>query len=71
MSAMTSGGSCRSASIITTASPVAWSRPAAMAAWWPKLRDSRSSFTRRSAVASEATMPAEASRLPSSTKSSS
>ena len=37
---ISSGGSWRSASIITITSPRAWSRPAVIAAWWPKLRES-------------------------------
>ena len=36
---MISGGSCRSASITTTASPGAWSNPAVNAASLPKLRE--------------------------------
>src|SRR5437764_901655 len=68
---ITSGGSCRSASIITTASPRAWSRPAVIAVWWPKLRDSVTILTRSSAAAISARIAGVSSLEPSSTITSS
>jgi hypothetical protein len=70
-SAMSSGGCCRSASIGTTASPRAWSRPAASAISLPKLRDSATTRTRGSRAASAESTANVASRLPSSTKTAS
>ena len=64
---MSSGGSWRSASIITTASPAACSRPAVSAVWWPKFRDSVTTRMRLSAAASSARIVAVASLEPSST----
>ena len=52
MSAISSGGSCRSQSITTTASPSAASMPASVAAGWPKRRENRSIFTRGSCARS-------------------
>ena len=50
-----SGGSCRSASMITTASPSACSRPAVIAIWWPKLREQPHAPHARSRAASSPT----------------
>ena len=44
---MSAGSFCRSPSIGMTMSPAAWSKPAAIAAVWPKLRRSLISLTRR------------------------
>src|SRR4051794_24236174 len=68
---MTSGGSCRSPSIITTTSPLECSSAAVSAAWWPKLRDSVTTFTRSSAAAIPSRTAPVPSRLPSSTITSS
>jgi len=63
-----SGGSCRSTSIGTTASPRDAFRPALSAASLPKLRDSWTSLTRLSPAHSPRSTAAVASVLPSSTK---
>ena len=52
----------------TTASPVAKSSPAVIAAWWPKFRLNPRTFTLGSAAAASARSRREPSRLPSSTK---
>src|SRR5258708_683552 len=70
-SGMHSGGSCRSASIVITASPRAWASPAAMAAWKPQLRLSSSRAKRESRAAWARISSVERSRLPSSTSSTS
>src|SRR5205085_2460274 len=67
MSRTTSGGSCRSASITTMASPSAFARPALTAAWWPKLRESSTVLTRGSSLVKFAARLGVASVLPSST----
>src|SRR3954470_14119499 len=71
MSGITSGGSCRSPSSITTTSPSVCSSAAVSAAWWPKLRDSVTTFKRSSARARSARTAPVPSRLPSSTITSS
>src|SRR4051794_10874510 len=68
---MSSGGSCRSASIIATASPRAWSRPAVSATWWPKFRERRITRTRGSRSASARSCSPVESLEPSSTRTSS
>ena len=70
-SRITSGGSWRSASIITVASPRARSRPAVIAAWWPKLRERVTTRTRSSAAAISRSSRGVSSVLPSSTITSS
>ncbi len=68
-SGITSGGSCRSASMVTTASaPLAWARPAERALWKPKLRESSTSSKRGSRRDWARIMSADLSRLPSFTK---
>ena len=64
---ITSGGSWRSASISTTASPRAASSPAVSATWWPKLRESFSSRSRGSRAARLGSASQEPSVDPSST----
>src|SRR2546430_5841437 len=44
MRGMSDGGSCRSASIVTTASPRARRMPAVIAAWCPKLREKKTTL---------------------------
>ena len=56
---------------MTTASPRAWSRPAVIAVWWPKLRDRRTTRTRGSLAARSSTIFAVPSLDPSSTRTSS
>ena len=51
ISPISSGGSCRSQSMTTQASPEAMRRPAIVAAGWPKRRESRSILTRGSSSA--------------------
>ena len=46
MSAIISGGSCRSTSMTTHAAPREISMPAMVAAGWPKRRENRMSLTR-------------------------
>src|SRR3954452_14919546 len=65
---MTSGGSWRSPSSITTASPRAWSSPAVSAGWWPKLRESETIFTRGSSAAAASIAATVPSLEPSSTR---
>jgi hypothetical protein len=62
---MTSGGSCRSESITTAASPSACASPALIEIWWPKLREKDSTRTRRSDAASPRRRSRVPSRLPS------
>src|SRR5690606_17852700 len=62
------GGSCRSPSMTTTAFPRACSRPAVIAIWWPKLRDSRSARKRASSSCSLRITSTEPSVDPSSTR---
>ena len=62
-----SGGSWRSASMRTTASPFAASRPARSAAWWPKFRKIEG-LGCAGFAAHSSSVSSEPSRLPSSTK---
>ena len=59
---MSAGSFCRSPSSVTTTSPRAWSKPAASAAVWPKLRRKRITRTRGSRAPQ---LAACARRLPS------
>src|SRR5919206_168193 len=68
---MSAGSFCRSASMNTSTAPRAWSMPAAMAAVWPKFRRSWTMRARRSRRAMLASSAKPASRLPSSTYSTS
>jgi hypothetical protein len=64
---ISSGGSWRSASMTTTASPPAWSSPALIATSLPKLRDRSMTATRESLRFSPVSSASDASRLPSFT----
>src|SRR3954467_5941806 len=68
ISGISSGGSWRSPSSITTASPRACSSPAVSAGWWPKLRDSETIFTRGSPAAAASIAATGPSLEPSSTR---
>ena len=68
---MVSGGSCRSASIVTTYAPRARARPAEIAAWCPALARSRTTRTASHSRRSRWRSTGVASVDPSSTQSTS
>src|SRR4051794_39390195 len=68
---ISSGGFCRSPSIVTTMSPRARLRPACIAGCWPALRRKRTPRTRASAACSRSTSAHVPSDEPSSTRISS
>jgi len=65
---MAEGGSWRSVSMTTMASPRAWSIPALIATWWPKFLEKLTILTLGSRRRSSRRISAERSLEPSSTK---
>src|SRR5258706_4267551 len=68
---ISSGGFCRSASIVTTNSPRAAAKPAITAACWPKLRTNETTTTSGFSARASSSCSSVLSREPSSTSTSS